>query len=225
MKRLAVLVVMMLSTLSAWAEGASDPVEGVNYHVLATPTPTVGPIEVAEFFGYFCPHCEALEPHLDGWLKNKPEDVNFMRVPATFNRPVVLMYAKTYYALQQIGVVDKVHGAIFAAIHQNGQKLNSQEKMEAFLATQGVDVNAYKEAMDSFEVNLKLQQAMKLAKKYAISGVPSMIVDKHYKDGNAASWEEKLQIVDYLVGKSRKRRPTVAPAAVQPQAAGATTAQ
>jgi len=222
MKRFAVCVVMMLSSLSVWAEGVANPVEGVNYHVLGTPEPTVGPIEVAEFFGYFCPHCEALEPHLESWLKNKPEDVDFIRVPATFNRPVVLMYAKTYYALQQIGAVDKVHGAIFAAIHKDKKKLNSQEKMEAFLATQGVDVNAYKEAMDSFEVNLKLQQAMKLAKKYAISGVPSMIVDKHYKDGNAGSWDEKLQIVDYLVGKSRQRRPAVAPAAVQSQAAGAT---
>ncbi len=220
MKRFAVLLVMMLSSLTAWAEGALNPVEGVNYHVLGTRVSTVGPIEVAEFFGYFCPHCEALEPHLESWLKNKPDDVNFIRVPATFNRPVVLMYAKTYYALQQIGAVDKVHAAIFAAIHKNGQKLDSQEKMEAFLATQGIDVNAYKEAMDSFEVNLKLQQAMKLAKKYAISGVPSMIVDKHYKDGDAGSWQEKLQIVDYLIEKSRKTRPAAVPAGAP--AAGAT---
>ncbi|MEN8213506.1 MAG: thiol:disulfide interchange protein DsbA/DsbL [Pseudomonadota bacterium] len=223
------LLVLLLSSLAAWAEAPQSPVEGVNYHVLGTKAPTVGAIEVAEFFGYFCPHCEALEPHLEGWLSRKPEDVTFIRVPATFNRPDVLMYAKTYYALQQIGALDKAHAAIFAAIHKNNQKLNSQQKMEAFLATRGVDVAAYREAMDSFEINLKLQQAMKLAKKYNISGVPSLVVDKHYKDGDARSWEEKLQIVDYLVEKSRQRRPAAppvqAPASLQPQAAGAATPQ
>lgn len=225
MKRFAVVLVLMVSSLGALAEAASTPVEGVNYHVLSTTEPTVGKIEVAEFFGYFCPHCEALEPHLESWLKNKPEDVHFIRVPATFNRPVVLMYAKTYYALQQIGAIDKAHAAIFSAIHKDGQKLNSQEKMEAFLATRGVDVNRYREAMDSFEVNLKLQQAKKLAKKYAISGVPSLIVDKHYKDGDAKSWEQKLQIVDYLIEKSRQARPAAAPAPIAAPAPAAVPAQ
>ena len=55
MKRFAVCVVMMLSSLSVWAEGAANPVEGVNYHVLGTPEPTVGPIEVAEFFWLLLP--------------------------------------------------------------------------------------------------------------------------------------------------------------------------
>jgi thiol:disulfide interchange protein DsbA len=228
MKRFAVMLISLLSGSLSWAQYSTQPVEGVNYHVLGTQAPTVGPIEVVEFFGYFCPHCEAIEPHLQSWLQNKPADVDFKRVPATFNRPAVLMYAKTYYALQQIGALEKMHGAIFNAIHKQRMKLDTQEKMEAFLATQGVDVQAYKEAMDSFEVNLKLQQAIKLANKYAISGVPSLVVDKHYKDGDAGSWEEKLQIVDYLIEKSRAARavpaaqtPAAMPAPPQAQPGGA----
>ena len=48
----------------------------------AQPT-NVGPgkVEVVEVFWFGCPHCAALEPFIQSWLKNKPAYIEFVRVP------------------------------------------------------------------------------------------------------------------------------------------------
>ena len=46
------------------------------------PTDGGGKIEVIEFFWYGCPHCYAMEPTVNAWLKTAPKDVVFKRVPA-----------------------------------------------------------------------------------------------------------------------------------------------
>ena len=38
-------------------------------------------IEVIEFFWYGCPHCYALEPLIDPWMKKLQKDTVFKRVP------------------------------------------------------------------------------------------------------------------------------------------------
>ena len=49
----------------ALAQGA--PVEGKDYVRLAQPVPmpSSGKVEVVEFFGYWCPHCNSFEPAID----------------------------------------------------------------------------------------------------------------------------------------------------------------
>ena len=50
--------------LSALAQGA--PQEGRDYKRVETPVPVPeGKVEVVEFFGYWCPHCNAFEPTLE----------------------------------------------------------------------------------------------------------------------------------------------------------------
>src|SRR5262249_26093349 len=51
---------------------------GVNYVPLVPAQPTnvaPGKVEVVEVFWYACPHCYALEPFMQSWLKNKPENI------------------------------------------------------------------------------------------------------------------------------------------------------
>lgn len=214
MKSLLLLLLISLTATTASAQQAYTPVEGVNYHELETPVQTEGKIQVAEFFWYGCPHCFTLEPYLNDWLSALPSDVEFVRIPATFNRPNVMMHAKTFYALEQMGMVEQHHGAIFQAIHVQKNKLATQPEMERFLASRGVDVNAFRTAMDSFEVNMKIQEAIELAGDYGITGVPVMVVDKHYRGGKASTWQQKFQIINYLIEKARASR-QAAPAAGQ----------
>src|SRR5258708_5485387 len=57
---------------------------GQNYDPLVPAQPTsVGPgkVEVVEVFWLGCPHCAALEPYIQSWLKNKPPYIEFVRVP------------------------------------------------------------------------------------------------------------------------------------------------
>ena len=93
--------------------------EGVQY-VPIQPQPPVGmgeEVEVVEFFWYGCPHCYSMEPYLNNWLTALPSDVEFIRVPATFQgRENVMMHARTFYALEQMGILEQHHEAIFQAI-------------------------------------------------------------------------------------------------------------
>ena len=210
MKSLLLLLLISLTATTASAQQAYTPVEGVNYHELETPLQTEGKIQVAEFFWYGCPHCYTLEPYLKNWLTALPADVEFVRIPATFNRPNVLMHAKTYYALVQMGVIEQHHEAIFQMIHIQKNKLSTQAEMEQFLASRGVDINAFRAALESFEVNMKMQEAMQLAGEYGVSGVPVMVVDKHYRGGKASTWEQKFENINYLIEKARANRRTSA---------------
>ena len=87
-----------LPTLPARAHA---PVEGVEFKTLARPQPVESPagkIEVIEFFGYWCPHCHALEPELMAWRAKQSADVYFRKLPVAF-RPNQAPFQHAFFAL------------------------------------------------------------------------------------------------------------------------------
>ena len=162
-------------------------------------------VQITEFFLYTCPHCYQLEPHIESWLKRKPETVDFDRVPAMFDRESILMQGKTYYALRLMGVADQLHEKIFAAIHDKGESFNNQQEMEAFLAEQGVDLDAYRKAMKSFAVQTQARRARILAERYDVLAVPSIIVDGKYRAAGL-SGDAMMELTDYLIEKVKVER-------------------
>jgi len=162
-------------------------------------------VQITEFFLYTCPHCYQLEPHLEAWLEHKPDNVDFDRVPAMFKRDSILMQGKTYYALRLMGVADQLHEKIFTAIHDEGEPLNSQKDMEAFLAEQGVDVEAYRKAMKSFAVQTQSRRAGVLADRYDVRAVPAIIVDGRYR-ATGLSGDAMMRLTDHLIEKVKAER-------------------
>ena len=103
------------------------PVAGTDYQVLDTRAGVEAPagkIEVVEFFWYSCPHCNAFEPTLNQWVKKLPKDIAFRRVPIAFNDTFVPQQ-RLYYTLEAMGLLDKLHAKVFAAIHVDKLKLKS----------------------------------------------------------------------------------------------------
>src|ERR1700741_4479777 len=78
----AVLLAVLPLACSA-GDGPFQP--GKDYTELRAPQPKADPskIEVMEVFAYSCPHCFHLEPEVEKWVKKKPADVNFVRLPHT----------------------------------------------------------------------------------------------------------------------------------------------
>ena len=110
--------------LPAAAQGGI--VEGTHYVRLSQPLPVTAPagkVEVVEFFWYGCPHCFDLEPTLKKWLEHKPADVTFRRVPAIFRQSWV-PGAQTFYTLESMGELDRMHSKVFDAIHVERQPFN-----------------------------------------------------------------------------------------------------
>ena len=145
------LTLMAMTAIPASAQ----LVAGKDYQVLkpAQPTTTGKNVEVIEFFWYGCPHCAHLQPSLHEWLKRKPADVTVRRQPAAFQDNWVQL-ARTYYTIEALDAVDKLHIGVFDAIHKT-KTLNpttlmkDQKPLFDWVATKGVNRQKFEEAYKS----------------------------------------------------------------------------
>lgn len=159
-------------------------IEGQHYTVLSTELPTEAPegqVEVAELFWYGCPHCYHLEPAMKAYVKKKADNVYFRRIPATLN-PNWAVQAKAYYMGTLLDADGKknVHGAIFAAIHEQRRRLNDDEAMKRFFISQGFAEADIDNAASSMEVQAKLKTATDYSTASKATGVPTLIVAGKY---------------------------------------------
>jgi thiol:disulfide interchange protein DsbA len=95
------LVTTALLTLSGLTFAAPvAPKEGVHYQVLPQKleTPAGKPVEVIEFFAYYCPHCNVFEPLLAEWVKKQGNNIVFKRVHIASGARV-LPQQRLFYAL------------------------------------------------------------------------------------------------------------------------------
>ncbi len=163
-----------------------------------------GKIEVVELFWYGCGHCYKFESTINPWIAELPEDVNFVRIPAMFGG-VWNVHGQVFITLEAMGVEQKVHHAVFDAIHVQHKKLDTVEDMAEFLQTQGVDSKVFLSTYNSFAVKGQVEKAKKLAAAYQITGVPTMIVNGKYRFdlGTSGGPDETLQVADQLIAKER----------------------
>ncbi|HCA68654.1 MAG TPA: disulfide bond formation protein DsbA, partial [Gammaproteobacteria bacterium] len=124
-----------------------------DYVVLDKPVKTVtgDKVEVRELFWYYCPHCFNVEPLVENWLKKLPESAVFIRQPAVFSDRWE-SGAKYYYVLEQLDEVDRLHGALFDAIHLYKTPFIDNEDFINWLVNNGVDQAKASNALKSFSV-------------------------------------------------------------------------
>ena len=193
-----------------FAQGPAKFVAGKDYMKLdrAVPTETeAGKVEVIEFFWYSCPHCSAFEPTFSQWVKNAPKDVVVRRVPVAF-REDFAPQQRLYFSLEAMGLLDKIHGKVFQAIHVERLPLSTDASILAWVEKQGVDKNKFADTAKSFGVASKLKRAVQLQNDFKIEGVPSLgIAGKYYTDGTlTGSMERALQVTESLLAQVRQGR-------------------
>jgi thiol:disulfide interchange protein DsbA len=201
-------VVLGLAVLLSAGMVQAQPAAGVEYREFSKPQPTdiAGKIEVIEFFSYLCPHCYNFEPVLEPWVKKLPKDTQFRRVPAMFNDDYA-QGARGYYALEAIGEEQRLHKALFDAVHKGSRlRVANEAALTEWLGKQGVDTKQFAAAYRSFSVEAKLKRATQIAQAYKIDGVPSMAVNGKYVviTDNMKSLEQLLGVSDYLVERARR---------------------
>ncbi|MBT8767412.1 thiol:disulfide interchange protein DsbA/DsbL [Pseudomonas boanensis] len=206
MRNLILSAVFAGASLLGLGAQAEDIEAGKQYVELSSPVPVAvpGKIEVVELFWYGCPHCYQFEPTLNPWTEKLPEDVNFVRIPAMFGG-LWNVHGQLFIALESMKVEQQVHKAVFEAIHKDGKKLATPEEMAEFLATQGVDKDAFLKAYNSFGVKSQMEKAKKLAMAYQITGVPTLVVNGKYRFDISSSGgpEQTLKVAEHLIDKER----------------------
>jgi thiol:disulfide interchange protein DsbA len=234
---LAALATLTLSLAAASAGATSAaPVSGEDYLTLdkvQSVTPS-GKVEVTEFFAYWCPHCNAFDPHIAEWVKAQGDKISFKRVPVAFHDGDEVQQ-KMYYALEAIGKNEELHKSIFHAIHVEQKHLNDENTIADFVAAQGVDRAKFISAFESFGVQAKVKRAVELVAMYKVDGVPMVAIDGHYETAPHIAGaklsnhpEEELfgvtlKVMDWLVAKTAKEHnPPAAVVTAKPTKPGVT---
>ncbi|MEK8051620.1 thiol:disulfide interchange protein DsbA/DsbL [Ideonella sp. DXS22W] len=197
----------LLSGLALPSLAQGGPVEGQDYKKLDKPLAVAaGKIEVVEFFGYWCPHCNAFEPALDAWQRKLPADqVAFRRVSISF-RPNQEPLQRLYYALEALGQVEALHRKVFNAVHIERKPFNNDADVLAWAQASGADGAKIVEAMKSFGVATKVRLARQLAEGYGIDGVPTLGVQGRWRTAPSMAGSEvrALAVTDALIAMARK---------------------
>ncbi|MBD8492181.1 thiol:disulfide interchange protein DsbA/DsbL [Pseudomonas syringae] len=207
MRNLILSAALVAASVFGMTAHAAQPIEADKQYVelsSAVPVAQPGKIEVVELFWYGCPHCYAFEPKINPWVEKLPSDVNFVRIPAMFGGPWDA-HGQMFITLESMGVEHEVHAAVFEAIQKQHKQLVKPEEMADFLATQGVDKEKFLSTFNSFAVKGQIAKAKELAKKYEVTGVPTMIVNGKYRFdlGTAGGADGALKVADELIAKER----------------------
>ena len=194
----AMLIAVTLSSAVyalEWGEGY-DPIDP------PAPVDSGDKIEVVEFFWYGCPHCYTLDPYVTEWLKSKPENVEFKHIPVPLN-PTWTPHTHFFYAAEALGVIDKLHGPLFDALHKDKRRIYDKKSLVKFAVDHGVDEKELLKAWNSFAVSVKVKRAKKLGQSYRISGVPAVGINGKYKTSGslAGTYPKMLEIIDQLIDK------------------------
>ena len=149
-----------------------------------------GKVEVVEGFWYGCGHCAALEPRVESWQKSKPDWIVLKRLPVIWNE-VTTEDARLYYAIESLGLVDKLHAEVFREIHtrkhpitviRGGRvdKAATEKAAREFLAANGVSAQDFAKVYRSFSTENKLRQAANLSRRYLMDHTPMFVVHGRY---------------------------------------------
>jgi len=199
-----ILMSLALSLLIPFVH--ADIEEGAQYQAVKNAQPTVSDdkIEVLELFWYGCPHCYHLEPELENWLEDKPDDVVFIRVPAILG-PSWELHARAFYTAELLGVTDKVHKPLFERFHKEKKPIRNLAQLKEVFTAQGVSAQDFDNTYKSFAVITKTNRARQAANLYGIKGVPALVVNGKYRTSatEAGGNRQMLEVVDFLVKQER----------------------
>jgi thiol:disulfide interchange protein DsbA len=213
------LLASVLAASTAFAS-PTDPKSGVEYVTLAQPQPvqaTGKKVEVIEFFMYHCPHCNALEPQLEQWVKKQGNNILFRRVhmPASgANDPE----AHLRLTLEALGKAEEFQPKVFKAWHVDHQRLNTDAAIIDWVTKNGIDRNKFLEAWNSFGVTSKLRGLSNVINDYKVDSVPTIVIDGKYQtspsivynsvkaQSEPALFQATLQVMDALVAKAAKSK-------------------
>jgi protein dithiol oxidoreductase (disulfide-forming) len=226
MRSLRIAFVAASLAVSTAFASPTDPKQGVEYTVLAQPQPsqTAGKkVEVIEFFMYHCPHCHALEPTIEQWVKKQDGNIVFKRIHMPY-QGASDPEAHLFLTLQAMGKNEELQLKIMDAVgaivqRKRSETLSEQELMDIVLKQPGIDKAKFMDAWNSFGVMTMLRRLPAIvSNNYKVESVPTIVVDGKYVTSPSQVgatvkvnteqqlFQATLQVVDALVAKVQKSK-------------------
>ena len=175
------------------------------YTILRPVQPTqtaAGKVEVVEIFYYGCIHCYHYEPYIIKWLQQKPASAELRRMPVVFQASQIPL-AKAYYTAEKLGILEKIHPALFEAINKNQRNIFTDDAIKAFFIEQGVKPDDFNQVYNSIEINTKVRQAEVMTKNYRVPHTPAVVVNGKYltSPSMAGNYDALEHLLNKLIAK------------------------
>ncbi|RZA21712.1 MAG: thiol:disulfide interchange protein DsbA/DsbL [Lysobacteraceae bacterium] len=223
---LSLTLLLAAAVAPAQAQRAALPglTEGVDYKYIEAGQPyraQAGVVEVAEVFGYWCPHCAHFAPMLEKWKATLPANARLVLVPAMFDPNDA--FARLFFVAEGANAVNITHDRVFRAIHDTGELPRNATipQLTAYYSRlPGVNAKAFAAAQkDERTLQAKAANAREFQMRSNIPGTPSLVIaGKYLVLGN--SYDSMLANASRIlkaIAPAAKPRPAPAkPAAKKP---------
>ena len=188
MRALLLSALLLLSAFALPAHAQKQlpgQTEGTEYRYIEDGKPyrpSPGKVEVAEVFGYWCPHCAHFAPMLDKWKATMPANARLVLVPAMFDPNDA--YARLFFIAEGANAVGVTHDRVFRAIHETEElprKATIAQLTPYYLRQPGVNAAAFAKAQnDEATLQAKAANAREFQLRSKIEGTPSLIIAGKY---------------------------------------------
>ena len=211
MKRFAkglITALALMTAVAAQAQGSKSVAyqEGLHYFEIRDASAVASsPVTLEEAFSYMCSHCNSFEPYVSAWLKRKPTNVEFRRIPVVFGRGSWEIYARAYVTAELMNVPDTAHAAMMDRLWKEKNIMRSMDEMADFYSQFGVDKDKFVATAGSFAVDTSLKKDQLKVQAYGVTGTPTLIVNGKYRIvGSEAvpSFDVMLDVADYLIAQA-----------------------
>ncbi|MCK6265636.1 thiol:disulfide interchange protein DsbA/DsbL [Vibrio sp. ZSDE26] len=199
MKKLFALFATLMLSLSAHAAQFE---EGKHYKVLDL-EPSKKPV-VTEFFSFYCPHCNSLEPVIEQLKEQLPEGAKLQKSHVSFmGGSMGLPVSKAYATMVALKVEDKMVPVLFNRIHNMGQPPKNEEALRQMFLDEGIDAKKYDAAYNGFAVDSMVRRFDKQFQDSGLTGVPAVVVNNRYlvQGQSIKTTTEYFALVNYLLTK------------------------
>ncbi|MCC5826816.1 thiol:disulfide interchange protein DsbA/DsbL [Alkalimonas sp.] len=200
---------LLTTTLSTWAQPFQ---QGKHYDVIAT-TPSTQP-EVKEYFSYYCAACAAIEPFVQAFSQQLPEQVRFRKVMwfmAGASAETQQALEHGYLATVAAGYGDAFSTAVFNRLHRQRAPIQSTQDVRNLALQAGIDADTYDGRLQSFSVRAAAtamrNEQSELSRQRTVSAVPTFVVNGKYRVNNNSlnprNYQQELeQLLTYLLSKT-----------------------
>ncbi len=164
--------------------------------------PDLKQMQVIEFFTYGCSHCQAFAPVLTKWKKH--EKINVKYVPIVWN-VITDLHARAYFLIESHENFNSLHRGLFklvAGFSRTGSLDDQKIELITWLQKQDIQPIDTLSAFNSSGFENELALSVLLAKRFQVTGTPTLIVNNTYRINNKSmnSLNELLQVAEKLLG-------------------------
>ena len=176
--------------------------EGDYYKVLDLPRPN-SPV-VTEFFSFYSPHCNTLEPMIQKMKKQLPNNAKLQKKHVSFmGGSMGIFMAKAFASSIILGVDSKITPVLFNRIHGMKKPPRDEAELRQILIDEGIKAEDYDAIFNNFAVNSMVNRFNKAFQDSGLTGVPAVVVNNKYllQTNKIKSADEYFELVNFLLKK------------------------